>query len=179
MINVETLRKGPPKPEETPLPILKDEQVRSVLVGQLEAARALTEQISPFFTISPLAGVTNFSLFSMSAEEEMSTVWSGTSKAGVCERGKFQEIAFEVMYRYGFNPNVHKPGYASMGWNPDGTAHYPNGTSRECLSYPSQTIPGLKFERLRDYYTDTDETIWVNWTAEATKKPFSAHFGKH
>ncbi|MCL5970359.1 MAG: hypothetical protein M1450_02585 [Patescibacteria group bacterium] len=175
MINPETLRKGPPQREEAPLAVLTDQEVRGILDLQLGEARWRTEQIVSLLG-TPLGSTKIYNIFSMSAEEPMSTVYNGSNKVGLCERGKFQEIAFEAMTRYGLNPNVSQPHYES--WGPSSWVDYPNGTSREILKYPSQTIPRLDFIRWRDFYTETGETIYVNWYAEAYKKPFSAHFGK-
>lgn len=108
----------------------------------------------------------------MDADEEFSPVNSeGGGKVGICERARFQNIAFEVMSRYGLDTGKFRPKYTTGGFDSKGSSRHNDGTSREFLMYPSQTIPGISFERWRDYYTDTGETIFVRWTVEGQKQP--------
>lgn len=174
MINPETLRRGPQQLEKAPFSILTDEEVRTVLVGNMEYARAITQQITGFLE-SDSDSRKEFNVFFMSADQEMSSVRS-EKEVGLCEKGRLQNVAFEVMSKYGLDTNKLKPEYTSGGVDSNGSSRHNDGTSREFLVYPSQTIPGLSFKRWRDYHTDTGETILVSWTVEGHKQPFRRNF---
>ena len=173
MINPETLRRGP-QPEKHPLPVLTDVEVRNVLVGNMERAQAITQQITGFLE-SPIDSRKKFNVFSMVADEEMSTVRS-EEEVGLCEKGRLQNVAFEVMGKYGLDTNKFKPEYTDGNFDSNGSSRHNDGTSREFLIYPSQTISGVSFKRWRNYYTETGETILVSWTVEGQKQPFRRNF---
>lgn len=170
MINVEMLQ-AEPKEQTPPLPILKEPQVREALTAKIEAAVTNTRQIGGFF--EPLCDANKrFKLFFMYGPRKMSEVSDPKETIGKFGRKRFQELTFEVMTKYGFNPDISRPLYTSGGFDAQGISHYPDGTSRQFLVYPSQTVPGLFFERETDFYTATEEPITVSWTVIGQKRPF-------
>ena len=83
---------------------------------------------------------------------------------------------------YGFTSTIlsvvdkFKPEYTGRNFDSNGSSRHNDGTSREFLIYPSQTISGVSFKRWRNYYTETGETILVSWTVEGQKQPFRRNF---
>lgn len=169
MINPETLRRGPDQPEK-PLPILPDEVVRNSFIGKIEEACAVTHKIRGVLE-SIYDAKKELPLFYMDAVDEQSEV-GYDDQVGLSDRGRVQEIAFEVMSQYGLNTVIHHPRFNSGGFNSEGSYSHNDGTSREILIYPSQTVEGLSFERERDYYTESNETISVIWNVQGRKRPF-------
>lgn len=162
MINVETLRKPPPSPKEKTLPIRRKEIVRDLLHEKIED---ICQKVEKPIRLSYPHGY--HSLFDVNAGDKYSRVY-GLEKPGIktkasrVETKSIQGLAFEVMKTYGFNENFSVP-ETRWGLYPKGIFHYGNGTSRESLLFPSQTIPGLVFRRIRDFYDDNGETISFAW----------------
>lgn len=112
----------------------------------------------------------------MRAEEALSTVCDPKEAIGTFDRDQLQKVAFEVMIAYGLNLDISKPEYTSGGFDDYGVSRHKDGTSRQFLNYPSQTIPGLIFQRWLDSYTETGTPIYVAWSAIGQKRPFREHF---
>lgn len=178
MIDTETLRRGPHKPKQ-PLRILTEEAVRKALTAKVEIASAYTRQIIGLRGLLhyDLDTYKRIALFHMHADDKMSKVSNAEEIIGKFERGRFQKLAFTIMTAYGLNPDISRPTLSSeMGFDSQGTASMSNGTSRQFLDYPSQTIPGLYFERWIDFTTESGAPIFVSWTAVSQKRPFREHF---
>ena len=172
MISLEALRRGPLEEQEAALTLLNDEQVRNALTEQIQAAIAITQEIRPLDEYPD----EELPLFHASADKRLSIVRDTTGMIGLSEREHFQDMAIEVMQRYGLDTNIFKPRFTSGGWNPDGVTNDRDGTSRQILDYPSQTVRGLHFESNRHYYIATNEPISVNWTVVGHRLPFMEHF---
>lgn len=169
MIDAEALRGRPRQKEKVP-PALTDKQVKEIIVANVEEACAITHKIRGMAESVSDASKGVF-LFAMKAEDDESIVENGNN-VGLCARGRVQEIAFEVMTQYGLNAAIHHPINTDRGWDSNGIHDYKDGTSRELLVYPSQTVRGLSFERDRYSYTSTGESIIVTWSVEGQKRPF-------
>lgn len=174
MINPEALRAGPKEPSK-PLPVLAETEVRKALITSIEAASAYTKQIRRLGE-SYYDAKKEITLLVMTADKRMSEVGNPEKTIGVFDRGRLQELAFTVMAAYGFNPNISKPEYTSGGFDASGTSQHTDGTSRQFLDYPSQTIPGLHFKRWLNSYTETGAPIYVAWSVVGEKLPFREHF---
>ena len=167
MIDVETLRRGPQELVDHH-PVFTDRQVQVALRTSLSAAREVTERIAGIRSYPAC----NFPLFSIEAGE-LVFIGHGAVKY---QKGKLQETGFEALRRFGMDPDITEPYRDRHGRVRESIEEIFDGTVNETLSYPSQTIPGLSFLRSRQYYPNTGETINVAWYAQASPKPFSAHF---
>lgn len=172
MISLETLRRGPIQEQEAALTLLKDEQVRNALTAQIQAAIVVTREIRPLDEYPD----EELPLFHASADKRLSIVRDTTGMIGLSEREHFQDLVIEVMRRYGLDINISKPKFTSGGWNHNGVTNDRDGTSRQILDYPSQTVRGLHFESNRHYYTATNEPISVSWSVRGHRLPFIEHF---
>lgn len=163
MINIETLKKGPPKQREKPLPIISDDTVRENFRQKIEIIRKRVQKpirIYPDYR-------SHHPLFYASAGEKYSAVYDSIHELkrgniGRAKAARLQEIALDLMHQYGLNESVFTP--ANMqGLDENGIAWRHEGVAREFLDFPSQTIPGLVFRRNRDYYLNSGETILFGW----------------
>lgn len=104
-------------------------------------------------------------LFEISGEVDYALVRGDYDKIiGRIEVDRLQDIALQVMTDYGFDPSIAEPEYTTEeGWSTDGSLHRADGTSIEVLNYPSQTIPGLTFQRKREFTTETGDSFHVSW----------------
>lgn len=93
------------------------------------------------------------------------------------ERSHAQELLLKVMSAYGFaQDKSHFP----IRYNHDDKRYEyrdeiikrPDGTTRERILYPSQTIKGLEFERVRSFVTETGEATDVWWNVVDTDSMF-------
>lgn len=172
MINPEALRAGPEEPiEPKPLLVLAETEVSKALIKRIEAAFAYTKQIRRLGESRSDSEI-EITLFYMSAVERMSQISNPEETIGVFDRKRCQELTFTAMAAYGFNPNIFKPEYTSGGFDASGTSQHNDGTSRQLLDYPSQTIPGLHFKRWLDSYTESGAPIAVAWSVVGQKRPF-------
>ncbi|MBI3109508.1 hypothetical protein HYZ06_00510 [Candidatus Daviesbacteria bacterium] len=163
-----------PQQAESAYVMASDDLVLSILRNRVEAVKRAVEQ--PFrLGLLDLQQVRNSrELFYMSTESEYSFLEIGARELGYIlpptrnririERGRYQELAFQVMERFGFDPNHFRPSFIGEGWNSAGVVQLDNGTSREILDFPSTTIPGLAFERWLEFYTGTGQPIYVGWS---------------
>lgn len=87
---------------------------------------------------------------------------------------RLQDLAFEAMTRYGFDPNIYRPSRDLHEMrNEQGVNRLTKSVSEEKLIYPASPSERLAFVRKRQFYADTGETISVSWSvhAAAPKKP--------
>lgn len=175
MINLEKLRKGPEELKINP-PVLTLEQVQGIIEGNIQAAEEETKETCRFLESG---GDTRkvHSLFTIEAGEEFGTVFNQVDQQGLFAPARLQEMALGIMSKYGFDPEKYVPEYTSGGFNFRGVSDLENGLSREFLIYPSQTNSRLLFKRWRDFYTETGETIIVNWTVEGNKRSLLSKLG--
>lgn len=163
-----------PQQAESAHVMAPDDLVLRILYDHIEAIKRAVEQP---FRLGPLNSHQfrdSRGLFYMSTESEYSFIEIGVRSLGYrlpptrnrmrIERGRYQELAFQVMKRFGFDPNHFRPNFIDGNWNPDGVVQLDNGTSREILDFPSTTIPGLVFERWLEFYTGTGQPIYVGWS---------------
>lgn len=161
MINVAELRRPPGKEQlelsgflptaDEVLPVLSDKIVAARMREDIEETwREATRVVRIFGKVWK-----HRPLFSVSATSEYSRVYeaNGWMPIGRVERGRFQELGLQVMREYGYDENEFRVGHSD----------HSDGTTREQRVYPSKTHKRITFERLTDFYTDTQEPISVHW----------------
>lgn len=163
MINPAELVRRPFR-ERDLLPIATDAQVIERFQERIEDIRREVKSPirAPHFRHSnPLLHISGEEEYSLIGGERYSSL--GQLKV---ERGHGQELLFKAISAYGFNPEISHPflryNYTHKQYREDVTAR-PDGTTREVLVFPSQTIKGLSFERMRYFVTNTGETSDVWW----------------
>ena len=162
MINPAELVRRPFR-ERDLLPVATDEQV----VGRFQAR---IEKMREEVRSMPGPGSRIVNLFHMSGEEEYSLI--GDRGEQRVEMDKGQECLFKVMGEYGFDQDKWHPG---LRYNIDkkrrekDITRRSDDTTREVNVYPSQTIKGLGFERVRFFVTKTGETTDVWWNVVGSR----------
>ncbi|MEK7517741.1 MAG: hypothetical protein AAB583_04275 [Patescibacteria group bacterium] len=156
MINVSELEKRPiQKIDITPL--ATDEQVIGFFQNQIEYCRipAVSPIHAPHFGAQ--AGLLHLSQEEFSLIEADFDYQLHIYPQKKVEKRHGQELLFRVMKAYGFDD--------AKRFEEDNITVNPDGTTREIILYPSQTIEKLVFQRTRDFITETGETTDVRWHA--------------
>lgn len=178
MINIEALRAGPAYENmDDQLPILSDEEARINLSKKIEdLASGLKRNIrlgKPYHDRRSLFGISSTEPSTLTDSDR------GWTKAGQVEPERLQNLAFEVMSQYGFDPSVFYPKYSDGDWNNDGVSFNEKyGTAKQILMYPSQSIPGLIFSRELSYWSDNNAPIWVSWEVLDEGPEFKMDIGR-
>lgn len=167
------------RPKEKELPILGDQEVQNILRSRIDAIRRNVERpirFGYFYHIMPFSALNekddHRELFFFTSEE------FSFFENGKVESDRLQRLGFEIMRGYGLDENISQPAYTNNGYNQNEVNDYSNGISVEVLDYPSQTINGLIFQRIREFVTATGKTLSVDWEAVdkapvfRIKKPF-------
>jgi hypothetical protein len=129
MISRAEMMRGPQVAPEN-LPILGDKEVKEYL-----SSKVLDICDSVF---NP---DTRGTLFSFTGEEFSRVLINiNMDKEGVIETDRLQKLGLEVMKEFGFNEKVSSKK----------TVNNKDGTSLEAVSYPSQTLPGMVFECVKE-----------------------------
>lgn len=162
------------------LPISTDQEVQDIFRRKIEFIRRgvdLPVRVGSPYN-QPLDSQQH--LFSFTAEEYsyLEGMHWRDGKIGRVESNRLQALGLEVMKGYGFDENSSMPEYQNRGWIQDGTIDDRDGTSREFRIYPSKTINGLAFERVKKYGTATGEVISVSWSVLDKAPLFRINIGK-
>lgn len=179
--------KGPPPPEkivEEP-PRLTDEQAMTAFRSKIEAIKKMVNRRLRLGYHGEVSGIHpplgQFrELLLLSAEGEDSGIVpelepGGRAKFwGKLERGRAQELLFQVMKEYGFDPNNMDQSLKSP-WGSDNMVSKEDGTRTEFIAFPSTTIPGLVFHRERNFYPETNGNISVSWHVSDCAPRFNIH----
>lgn len=186
MIETRDLVPGPPPPKETveEPPRLTDEQAMTAFRSKIEAIRKMVELRLRLGYIGesmmhPRLGQSR-ELLVLSAESEDSGIVHELGPGGVVkfwgilERGRAQELLFQVMEEYGLNPN-HMDRSLKSPWGSNNMVSEENGTRTEFIAFPSTTIPGLVFHRERNFYPETNGNIRVSWHVSDRAPAFNIH----
>lgn len=158
MIDIDALRRGPATQEE-PTQLFNEDQALNLIKAKAERLQALVLPSNRWVDYS----LRSITLFRISAENSLGAIAGFTDQdGGLLERGRLQEIGFEIMNEFGIDLGSRRPRHKGTPWN------YPEGTSREISLYRSAT-PGLEFEESVYYWTNGDGPIDVRWTGIITK----------
>lgn len=119
-------------------------------------------------------------LLLLSATDEDSDIVYESGEWGILERGRAQELLFQVMQEeYGFNSNNMDPWLkrpqSKSPWGPNNRVDNEDGTTVEFIAFPSTTIPGLVFHRERNFYPKTNRNISVSWHVSDCAPAFNIH----
>ena len=163
-----------PSEMEARLSIPTDQAVQDILRGKIEIiSRSVKLPVRIGYPYGTLGSDSQQDLFSFTAEkysflEGMN--WRD-GKIWRVESDRLQALGLGVMMEYGFGENNSRPKYKNRGWTRDGIIDDPGGTSREHRIYPSKTINGLAFERVKKFNTVTGEVLSISWNV-LDKAPF-------
>lgn len=153
------------------LPILSSDKVREILETKIEIVRKGVEKRVR------IAGVPNTHeryLFSITAEENSplrGINWMD-GKRGRAKTDDLQTIGLEVMKKYGLDEKISKPDAIISGnKGKDGVRDGEDDISTEFRLFPSQTIEGLSFRRIKQFQTSTGNPFSVSWYV-VDKAPF-------
>jgi hypothetical protein len=162
---------------ESMLTTLPNYLIEKVIVKKINAVRKCVERK---FHLGLTENGSKF-LFSLNAEE-YSSLEAVDWDDGVMGRARTEElqtIGLEIMKRFGFDENYSKLEYTNRGFDKNGIVHdVGDRTAREYRVYPSRTIDGLAFERVRQFETTTGKTISVGWSAVDDGPLFKVRLGK-
>ena len=134
--------------------IFTDEQVKDSVRGQIEYIVGQIQLPVRAFFMADLRSTTY--LFAMQGQQQYSfleNLWGDV--VGKAEATRAQELAFETMKEFGFDPNrlVDKQSATN------------NGIVKKTLTYPSGTIGGLVFDRVEKYTLGSEKPFKVEWRA--------------
>lgn len=85
--------------------------------------------------------------------------------AGRVEADRSQELGFEVMKEFGFNPNV------SLRQR-EHRSYWDKTIIEKTTGYPSQTIGGLVFDKVEQSYEGSERPFQVEWRARDAARRF-------
>jgi len=158
------------------LPIYTDQQAIDNLRSRIEIVRKNIEKPSRIGLPPSRMKV----LFSFTAEEYAyleGMNWRD-GKIGRVETDRLQTLGLGVMKEYGFDEKISQSGCHEIHWPKDGITDNQDGTSEEMRLYPSQTINGLTFERVKKFSTDEGKVLSVSWSVLDNAPLFSTNLGK-
>lgn len=150
MINVTELAKPPIRE----LPALTDDQAQKYL---RESIVPLVGRIQAPIRLYPFDQRERDDLFVISGEGPIAFIksrWGGN--LGKVEPEHGQKLTSEVMGEFGFDPEIKS--------KETKVHNLKSGVSTEVLTYPSQTIKGLVFERLVKSYTKDNKVFEIWWS---------------
>ena len=137
------------------LPIATDNQAIEYFGGKIEEVKGVI--VSRFKASNPR--FTN-RLLHISSEE-----YSVLENLRM-ERGRAQDLLFQVMINYGIDQEKSIRQFKMDSWSgkiDEDITKNPDGTRMEVFLYPSQTIKHLYFRRTHFFVTDTGQTTDVIW----------------
>ena len=147
---------------EARLPVPTDQQVQDNLSSKIDVIRRSVElPIRMGYTDEYIR-----SLFSITAEKYVCLKGMDWRKGYIwrVESDRLQQLGIGVMKEYGLDETNSRPEYCNGSWTKGGIIDDRDGTSREMRLYPSQTIDGLAFERVKKFVNTTGEVLSVEWS---------------
>ena len=140
-------------------PILTDEQVKGFVRGQIQYIVGQVQVPIRAFVVDARSYTR---LFAMRGQEQYGLLTRGfgsnTRVAGRVETSRSQELAFEVMKEFGFDPNAVIDEHESKSFVGEQIV-------QKIATYPSKTIGGLVFDRVTEYALGDETPFRVEWRA--------------
>lgn len=143
--------------------IFTDEQVKNSVRGNIEyvvrqvqfPVRAFVVDARSFTYLFDMQGQGRYSL--------LKNLWGDVQ--GRVEAGHTQELAFEVMREFGFDPN-NKLG------EDESRSYYNKQIIQKTTTYGSRTIGGLVFDRIEESTAESERPFRIEWRARDAARRF-------